>query len=82
MDFPILFFSIQFVCLKLLLSISSNVGQKSGAFSQWHDLLGWFAPCPDVPHSENLAFIKKQLYLLWSQRNVQILLGRINVPQR
>lgn len=68
-------FTLQFVCKKLLESIPSSVGPKGGAFSQWHELLGWFSPSPDAPLNENLTLIKKQLYLLWSHRTVKLLLG-------
>lgn len=61
--------------MKLLQSIPNSVGPKGGAFSQWHELLGWFSPSPDAPLNENLTLIKKQLYLLWSHRTVKLLLG-------
>lgn len=61
--------------MKLLQSIPNAVGPKGGAFSQWHELLGWFSPSPDAPANENLSIIKKQLYLLWGHRTVKILLG-------
>lgn len=61
--------------MKLLESIPNSVGPKGGAFSQWHELLGWFSPSPDAPLNENLTLIKKQLYLLWSHRTVKLLLG-------
>lgn len=61
--------------MKLLQSIPNAVGPKGGAFSQWHELLGWFSPSPDAPANENLTIIKKQLYLLWGHRTVKILLG-------
>ena len=61
--------------MKLLQSIPNSVGPKGGAFSQWHELLGWFSPSPDTPLNENLSLIKKQLYLLWSHRTVKLLLG-------
>lgn len=62
--------------MKLLQSIPNSVGPKGGTFSQWHELLGWFSPSPDAPHSENLSLIKKQLYLLWGHRTVKILLSK------
>lgn len=61
--------------MRLLQSIPNTVGQKGGAVSQWHELLGWFAPSPDAPQNENLSLIKKQMYLLWSHRIVKLLLG-------
>lgn len=69
-------FAFQFVCMKLLQSIPHSVGPKGGTFSQWHELLGWFSPSPDAPHSENLSLIKKQLYLLWGHRTVKLLLSK------
>lgn len=64
----------QFVITKLLQSIPQLVGPKGGAFSQWHELLGWFTP--DAPTNEmNLNLIKKQVHLLWNHRTVKILLG-------
>lgn len=68
-----------FVCTRLLQSIPNTVGQKgggAGAVSQWHTLLGWFAPAPDAPQNENLVLIKSQIYLLWSNRVVHQLLGK------
>lgn len=67
------------MCKTLLQSIPHSVGRKSGAFSQWHELLGWFSPSPDAPLNENLTSIKKQLYLLWGHRTVKILLGKNDV---
>lgn len=64
--------------MKLLQSIPNSVGPKGGAFSQWHELLGWFSPSPDAPLNENLTLIKKQLYLLWSHRTARLLLGKID----
>ncbi|XP_059616047.1 ubiquitin-protein ligase E3B [Phlebotomus argentipes] len=65
------------VTTKLLQSIPASVGPKSGAFTQWHELLGWFSPSgQDVATStENLPAIKRQIHLLWSHRSVKILLG-------
>lgn len=64
-----------FVCTRLLQAIPNTVGAKSGAVSQWHTLLGWFAPAADAPQNENLALIKEQIYLLWSHRVVHRLMG-------
>lgn len=63
-----------FVCMRLLQSIPNTVGPKGGAVSQWHELLGWFAPSPETPQNENLSLVKKQIYLLWSHRIVKLLL--------
>jgi ubiquitin-protein ligase E3 B len=51
------------------------VGQRSGTFSQWHELLGWYSPGPDLQHHENLPLIKKQVHLLWSPRTIKLLFG-------
>lgn len=64
-----------FVCTRLLQAIPNTVGSKGGAVSQWHTLLGWFAPAPDAPQNENLTLIKGQIYLLWSHRVIHRLLG-------
>lgn len=64
-----------FVVTRLLQAIPNTVGSKTGAVSQWHTLLGWFAPSPDAPQNENLALIKQQIYLLWSHRVIHRLLG-------
>ncbi|GAB0093851.1 ubiquitin-protein ligase E3B [Sergentomyia squamirostris] len=65
------------VATKLLHSIPASVGPKSGAFTQWHELLGWFSPSGHdvVTATENLPAIKRQIHLLWSHRSVKILLG-------
>lgn len=74
-----IYLSFQFVVTKLLHSIPQNVGQRNtngAAFSQWHELLGWFCPGPDSVQNENLVLIKKQVHLLWNHRTVKILLGK------
>lgn len=59
---------------KLLQNIPQSVG-RGGAFSQWHELLGWFSPEFDAPQSDNLPLVKKQMQHLWSPRTVKLLLG-------
>lgn len=68
--------------MKMLQRIPAAIGAKGGTFTQWNELLGWFSPSPDAPTNENLTFIKKQLYLLWSHRIVKLLLGKccLNEP--
>lgn len=63
--------------MRLLQSIPNTVGPKGGSVSQWHKLLGWFSPSPDAPQNENLSLIKKQIYMLWSNRIVKLLLGTV-----
>jgi ubiquitin-protein ligase E3 B len=67
--------TLQFVVTKILHCIPLTVGKSGTAFTQWHELLGWFSPGPDLQHHENLPLIKKQVHLLWSHRNIKILFG-------
>uniref|UniRef100_A0A7G3B2A9 Putative ubiquitin-protein ligase e3b-like aedes albopictus n=1 Tax=Lutzomyia longipalpis TaxID=7200 RepID=A0A7G3B2A9_LUTLO len=71
MAFP----AFTFITTKLLQSIPASVGPKSGAFTQWHELLGWFSPSGQDVATDNLPAIKRQIHLLWSHRTVKILLG-------
>ncbi|XP_055603110.1 ubiquitin-protein ligase E3B [Uranotaenia lowii] len=64
-----------FVVTQLLNGILSSVGHSGGAFSQWHELLGWFTPGKERLQNENLSLIKKQIHLLWNHRIVKLLLG-------
>ncbi|KAL1381557.1 hypothetical protein pipiens_003410 [Culex pipiens pipiens] len=64
-----------FVVTQLLNGILTSVGQSGGAFSQWHELLGWFTPGKERLQNENLPLIKKQIHLLWNHRLVKLLLG-------
>lgn len=64
-----------FVVTQLLNGILTSVGQSGGAFSQWHELLGWFTPGKERLQNENLSLIKKQIHLLWNHRLVKLLLG-------
>lgn len=61
----------------LLAKIPDTVGTKSGVFSQWHDLLGWYTPVPDVAQNQNVPLIKRQFHMLWGRRCISILLGDI-----
>uniref|UniRef100_A0A182WMD3 Ubiquitin-protein ligase E3B n=1 Tax=Anopheles minimus TaxID=112268 RepID=A0A182WMD3_9DIPT len=64
-----------FVVTQLLNGILTSLGQAGGAFTQWHELLGWFSPGKDRLQHENLSLIKKQIHLLWNHRIVKLLLG-------
>lgn len=66
---------------QLLQSIPQTVGpKKGGAFSQWHELLGWYTPdssqsSASVSTETNLTLVKKQIHLLWNHRTVKLLMG-------
>uniref|UniRef100_A0A182Y2X1 Ubiquitin-protein ligase E3B n=1 Tax=Anopheles stephensi TaxID=30069 RepID=A0A182Y2X1_ANOST len=64
-----------FVVTQLLNGILNSLSQAGGAFTQWHELLGWFSPGKDRLQHENLPLIKKQIHLLWNHRIVKLLLG-------
>lgn len=59
----------------LLEKIPEAVGIKSGPFTQWHDLLGWYIPGSDNANNQNVPLIKRQFHMLWGRRCIRVLLG-------
>lgn len=64
---------------KLLHCIPAGSGQKQKNITKWHELLGWTTDDnirpEDGQQNENLALVKKQMHMLWSNKLVKILLG-------
>lgn len=62
---------------KLLKSCETYVSSKQSNLSHWHPVLGWFSHPMDTGLQESIPHVKSQLYLLWSQPMISILIGKV-----
>lgn len=64
---------------KLLHNIPAGSGHKQKNITKWHELLGWTTDDnlrpEDGQQNENLALVKKQMHMLWSNKLVKAFLG-------
>lgn len=64
---------------KLLHNIPAGSGHKQKNITKWHELLGWTTDdnlrAEDGQQNENLALVKKQMHMLWSNKLVKAFLG-------